>query len=383
MNKRILKILVLTVSATLAAIPSVAQSLRSDNGSSKLDLFFRDNLSSIISLERKDTVKVIFIGDVMMHSKQLDKDWGMFLRNLEPRFRKADLCVANLEFPLGGKPYTGYPAFSTPDSYADTLAKAGIDVFLGANNHILDRGRPGLERTLGIYRKMREEKGILFTGISSDENEDKETYPLIVPVKGIRIALVNFTYGTNTGSGRGWPKVNLMDKEDISEAIGRAKEKGADYIIVLPHWGLEYQLTHSPSQMDMAKWLVSQGADAVVGAHPHVVQDTCFISGAPVVFSMGNAVSNMSVQNTRLELAVTLNFLNHGDGTSEMLPPKIEFLWCTLPGKLTSSYATIAVKDFEGKRNEWIEPSDYDNMMETYRRVKNATGIEDRSSGTH
>ena len=371
------KILTLLIAVILQVIPSMAQVLRDRKPSDKLDLFFKDNLTSIISLESRDTVKVIFIGDVMMHSKQLDKDWKMFLRNLEGRFKGADLAVANMEFPLAGKPYTGYPAFSTPDDYPQVIADAGIDVFLGANNHVLDKGSAGLVRTLEIYRSMRSSKGILFTGISSDEKEDEELYPLIVPIGGIRLAFVNFTYGSNMGPDSKWPKVNLMNKEDISKAMQRAKEKGADYIIALPHWGIEYQLTHSTSQMNMAKWLVDEGADVILGAHPHVVQDTCRIEGVPVVFSMGNAVSNMSIINSRLELAVTLNFLSNGDGTSRMLEPKIEFLWCTLPGKLTDSYATIAVKDFEGRRDEWIEPSDYDNMMATYRRVKDATGIED------
>lgn len=371
------KILTLLLAVILQVIPSMAQVLRDRKPSDKLDLFFKDNLTSIISLESRDTVKVIFIGDVMMHSKQLDKDWKMFFRNLEGRFKGADLAVANMEFPLAGKPYTGYPAFSTPDDYPQVIADAGIDVFLGANNHVLDKGSAGLVRTLEIYRSMRSSKGILFTGISSDEKEDEELYPLIVPIGGIRLAFVNFTYGSNMGPDSKWPKVNLMNKEDISKAMQRAKEKGADYIIALPHWGIEYQLTHSTSQMNMAKWLVDEGADVILGAHPHVVQDTCRIEGVPVVFSMGNAVSNMSIINSRLELAVTLNFLNNGDGTSRMLEPKIEFLWCTLPGKLTDSYATIAVKDFEGRREEWIEPSDYDNMMATYRRVKDATGIED------
>ena len=371
------KILTLLLAVILQVTPSMAQVLRDRKPSDKLDLFFKDNLTSIISLESRDTVKVIFIGDVMMHSKQLDKDWKMFFRNLEGRFKGADLAVANMEFPLAGKPYTGYPAFSTPDDYPQVIADAGIDVFLGANNHVLDKGSAGLVRTLEIYRSMRSSKGILFTGISSDEKEDEEIYPLIVPIGGIRLAFVNFTYGSNMGPDSKWPKVNLMNKEDISKAMQRAKEKGADYIIALPHWGIEYQLTHSTSQMNMAKWLVDEGADVILGAHPHVVQDTCRIEGVPVVFSMGNAVSNMSIINSRLELAVTLNFLNNGDGTSRMLEPKIEFLWCTLPVKLTDSYATIAVKDFEGRRDEWIEPSDYDNMMATYRRVKEATGIED------
>ena len=377
LKKKLLRISATLALGVLAVIPSMAQTLRRSITTEKLELFFKDNLRSIISLEKTDTVNVILIGDVMMHSKQLNKDWKMFFRHMEGRLKGADLAVANMEFPLGGEPYTGYPAFSTPDGYAEVIADAGIDVFLAANNHILDRGKAGILRTLEVYRKMRQSRGILFTGMSGDEAEDEALYPLIVPVGGIRLALVNFTYGTNTGIDSAWPKVNRMEKSDISKAIERAKEKGADYIIALPHWGVEYQLAHSSSQGNMAKWLCDEGVHAIVGAHPHVVQDTCFMGNVPVIYSMGNAVSNMSITNSRLELAVTLRFLSRGDGTSEMLSPKIEFMWCTLPGKLTDSYATIPVKDFLGRRDDWKEPSDYDNMVATYKRVKDATGIID------
>ena len=323
-------------------------------------------------LWQRDTVKMVLIGDVMMHSKQLDTDWSLFLRELTPIFREADITVANMEFPLGGKPYTGYPVFSTPDEYPPVIRDAGIDIFLLANNHVLDKGARGLERTLEKYRGM---KGIQFTGASSTPQEDTTLYPLIVVAKGIRIALVNFTYGTNQGGSEPWPKVNRMNKEDVLSAIGRARRRGADYIIALPHWGIEYNLTHSPSQESWARWLVENGCDAVIGAHPHVVQDATTIDGVPVFYSLGNAVSNMSAQNTRLELLVTLRWAISPDGTTEMLSPETTWLWCTLPGKLTHSYSTIPVEKYLGRRELWMSPDDYDNMVQTLERVGRATGI--------
>lgn len=336
--------------------------------------FWKHQLLDIRSLARTDTVTVSIIGDVMMHAKQLPTDWTMFLRHLEGMFAQSDLCIANMEFPLGGKPYRGYPSFSTPDDFPPVIRDSGIDVFLCANNHVLDKGSEGLRRTIGKYGEM---EGILFTGISADSEQDERTYPLIVPVRGLRLALVNFTYGTNSGPSEEWPKVNLMKKDDIARAIRRAREKGADYIIALPHWGVEYELHHSESQMKMARWLVEeQGCDAVVGAHPHVVQDSCRIRGRSVFFSLGNAVSNMSVKNTRLELMVTLRIQKNADGSSRMLEPRVDFLWCTLPGKLTDSYATIPVEEFRGRRDLWMDPSDYDNMIESLDRVKKETGIK-------
>lgn len=315
-----------------------------------------------------DTTTVFIIGDVMMHRKQLDHDHRYFLRYIEPHMQKADFCIANMEFPLGGAPYTGYPAFSTPDWYADYVAACGADVFLTANNHVLDRGQAGLDRTIRVYDRMADSLGIRYTGYGKA--------PLLLHRRGLRIALVNFTYGTNMGSENPARDVLRMRKEDVAAAIDSAKRAGADFIVALPHWGNEYVLTHSPNQEHWARWLAARGCCAVVGAHPHVVQDTTHIGGVPVIYSLGNAVSNMSLENTRLELAVTLRFVHdHNTGAKRMLEPEIRFMWCTLPGRLTESYATIMVDEWLGRRSAWIDPSDYDNMTATLHRVKSATGI--------
>lgn len=323
-----------------------------------------------------DTVTVSFIGDVMMHARQLQYDCTPFLSELGDITGGADISVANLEYTLAGEPYTGYPCFSAPDSYASYAADCGIDVFLTANNHILDKGDRGLLRTLEVYEDMHRTRGIQYTGTASSEASDTLLNPLMVVGKGIRIALVNFTYGTNNSSSSTFPKVNRMKKESVKALIDRAKAKGADFIIALPHWGNEYQLRHSVAQQDWAEWLVKEGVDLIVGAHPHVIQDTTHIAGTPVIYSMGNAVSNMSATNTRLELAVTARLVRHADGRKEVLEPDLTFLWCTLPGTLTDSYCTIPVMDYIGRRDLWKSPADYDNMTSTLKRVTKETGID-------
>lgn len=304
----------------------------------------------------------------MMHTRQLQYDHSHFLDDLRPLLSDADLAIANAEFTLAGPPYTGYPAFSAPDTYLNSILDAGVDVLLTANNHILDKGSKGLERTLKQYG--------VFAGSGLDEDQYFRSNPLIVTVKGVRIALVNFTYGTNKGAVSEYPKVSRMNKEEISRQMERAR-RYADFVLVLPHWGEEYKLKHNSVQRQWAEWLVEQGADAIVGAHPHVVQDTTHIGGVPVVYSVGNAVSNMSAANTRLELAVVLKFVFcKGSGEARTLEPELHFLWCTLPGKKTDSYRTVVVDDQIGRRSDWIDPGDYDDMTGTLERVKRTTGIE-------
>ena len=304
----------------------------------------------------------------MMHSRQLEYDCEPFLENIVPYMQKASFCIANMEFPMAGPPYTGYPAFSTPDWYPEYVARCGADVFLLANNHVLDKGMPGFKRTLMVYDRQADSLGIRYTGVGKK--------PLLLHRHGMKIALVNFTYGTNMGPEGPGPDVLRMRKDDVKACIDSARAAGADFILALPHWGNEYELHHSATQDQWARWLVDQGCCAVVGAHPHVVQDTTHIKGVPVIYSMGNAVSNMSAINTRLELSVTLRFvIDHITGEMEMLEPQIDWLWCTLPGMLTGSYATVRIKDWATRRSEWLNPSDYDNMCATLARVQAATGI--------
>lgn len=324
-----------------------------------------------------DTVSVTVIGDVMMHAKQLQYDYHDFLQHISAPLQEADFSIANMEFSLGGEPYTGYPAFSSPDGYAEYLAaECGIDVLLTANNHILDRGSKGLERTLNICSTLQRKYGVRTSGSGRDEKEFQENNPLILFKKGIKIALINFTYGTNGSASTLWPKVSITNKNEIASEIKKAKATGADFILALPHWGMEYNLKHSESQEKLAEWLIGQGVDAIIGTHPHVVQDSITISGRPVFFSLGNAVSNMSARNTQLSIMITLRFVRDNiNGKVKMLAPETEYLWCSLPGMLEKGYATIMIKEWATRKNEWLTPYDYDNMLSTLKRVSEETGI--------
>ena len=335
------------------------------------------NLERPADFFKQDTLTVVFMGDMMMHAYQLETasrkdgryDFSSYFSQIEDRIKEADIAVANMEFTLAGEPYEGYPSFSAPDSYAQYLAACGFDVFLAANNHILDKGCAGAERTARTYRKLEAENGILFTGLASDEEERKRNYPLQVRRKGITLALVNFTYGTNLGADSQWPKTNYMGKRtEILKALEAAE--AADITIALPHWGPEYVLKHSENQEETACWLAENGADIIIGTHPHVVQDTSSIGKVPVVYSLGNAVSNMSAANTQIELMATLRIVRHGNGDINMLPVELTWLWCSRPGGFSSDFTVVPIEEQIGKKDEWKGGWEYDKMVETYQRIR-------------
>ena len=111
----------------------------------------------------------------------------------------------------------------------------------------------------------------------------------------------------------------------------------------------------------------------LIGAHPHVVQDTVTIGNTPVAYSLGNAVSNMSAANTQLELMATIRIVRQENGDLTALPMELDYLWCSRPGGFREEYTVIPVKDYIGRPEEWHGRYDYDKMKSTYDRVRKVT----------
>ena len=337
-------------------------------------------------LFKADTLTICVMGDMMMHSRQIESakkadgtyDFSSYFIHIEDKIKAADIAIANMEFCLAGEPYTGYPTFSAPDNYGEFLAQCGFDVFLCANNHIFDKGAAGAERTLKILRELEKDYDIMVCGLAETEEMRESSMPLKVLKKGLRTAIINFTYGTNLGCEKHWPKTNYMNNKSlILNALKKAED--CDLTIVLPHWGEEYELRHSESQESTAIMLAENGADVIIGSHPHVPQDVGMVTSEniPVVYSLGNAVSNMSAPNTQLELMAELRFVRNTNGSTQLLPIKFTYLWCSRPGGFSSSYTVLPVKEYIDKKSQWYGVWDYEKMVTTYNRVKEIIGIED------
>ncbi len=341
-----------------------------------------------------DTLKINIIGDVMMHQRQIDVakrpdgtyDFSTYFEHMEEDFKNDDLTIANMEFTLGGKPYKGYPAFSAPDNYPDYAADMGIDIFLTANNHILDKGVAGLKRTLNRYDQMQAEGRIMHTGCCLDKDDFEEKNPLILVKDGVKLAVINFTYGTNSPISVDYPHINKMAEKDlIKKSIDKARESKVDIIIAIPHWGAEYALKHGSDQGKMARWLAENGVDVIVGAHTHCVEDREMIEvrqgdgtvrKVPVYYSVGNAIHNMDHNMCQLEIMVTLSIEHDINGSVRLLEPHHTWLWCSHDNSFTDNYALLKYDEFVGHRELWKTPADYDKMVSEYKKISKATGLE-------
>ena len=253
-------------------------------------------------------IDLLFAGDIMQHETQLNMarmesgeySFSYCFRHISPLVKEADISVANLETTIGKSGYSGYPSFCAPDSFLHAIKDAGFKVLLFANNHCMDKGKRGALHTLDMLDSLK----ITHCGVYRNEKERAERYPLIIEEKGMRVAILNYTYSTN---GREIPApmvVNIIDKEVIARDIQAAREMRPDAIIACMHWGDEYISLPPQRIKELSNWLIEQGVNHIIGNHPHVVQpiEIRESGNTPdrhvVAYSTGNLVSNMSLRKT-------------------------------------------------------------------------------------
>jgi len=275
--------------------------------------------------EPHNTLSVLFIGDIMGHDTQINAAYDEINKRysydgcfqfVKPIISEAGIAIANLEVTLAGPPYKGYPNFSSPDELAVALKNAGVDILATANNHSCDRNKKGILRTIKVLDSL----DLGHTGTFSNAAERETTYPFLIEKNGIKIALLNYTYGTN---GIPVPEpaiVNLTDTKTIEKDIVKAKSFNPDAIVVFFHWGTEYQSTPNQDQEYLTKFCFNRGANYVIGSHPHVIQkiewikDTLAKSETYAAYSLGNYISNMRKKGQDGGLMLRLDFAKDEKG---------------------------------------------------------------------
>ncbi|CAN5857936.1 CapA family protein [soil metagenome] len=252
------------------------------------------------------TVTISFAGDLMCHTPQISNarkadgtlDFNPSFKEITPFLSSADITMANLECTFAGKgrPYGGYPAFNSPDEYLEAIKNSGIDFLVTSNNHSMDTGEEGLQRTL---KKVRE-NNFGSTG-TFDSQRDRDSIR-ILNVKGVNIAVLNYTYGTNgtyPSQSKKW-MLNVADSALVHDDVLRARKTEADIVLVFYHWGIENKQSPVAKQDTMFHWAADAGADLIIGAHPHVLEPVTYFKTAPnakldsgiVAWSLGNFLSN-------------------------------------------------------------------------------------------
>lgn len=236
------------------------------------------------------TVTLAFVGDVMLAERpgQLIRRGGDPFKYVAPRLAQADVRIGNLECVIAttgtpdDKPYTfrAHPR-TLP------LLKKHLDAVSLANNHSGDFGHVAFAEML----QRLERAGLPYFG--GGRNLAAAHRPLVIERKGLRIALLGYDefFPRHFEAGEGHPGVAWSEDAHVVADIRAAREQHrADLVIPFMHWGEEHRPLANDRQRELARLMIDAGADAVVGTHPHVVQDVETYRGRPIVYSLGNFV---------------------------------------------------------------------------------------------
>ncbi|HST50134.1 CapA family protein [Jatrophihabitans sp.] len=274
-------------------------------------------------------------------------DFGPLFAGLAPAVRAADLAICELETPLAAPqgPFAGWPDFDAPPQVLAALVATGYDSCTTASNHTLDQGSAGVRRTLDAL----DAAGLRHTG--SARSAAEAARPLILTTgTGVRIAQLAFAFGFNGHSvpaGQPW-LANRTDVPAILAAAHRAKQAGADIVVLSMHWGLEYSHQVTAEQAEQAdRLLASPDVDLILGDHAHVVQPMRKLHGKWVAYCMGDEVSRHAVASEESREGALVRFTFTEVGPHHFVASRAEAIptWMQLWPQLRAIDLPAAIAD--------------------------------------
>lgn len=247
------------------------------------------------------TITLAAVGDLLIHDRVYNEaktedgyDFMPMIESLKPYIQEATVSFANQETMIGGEEIglSSYPSFNSPKEVGDAVREMGFDIVSIANNHTLDRGEEAILSAIDYWNTL----DIPYVG-AYESAEDAQDIRVLETEEGLSLAFVAYTYGTNgipVPAGKDY-LVNFIDREKIAADIAKAKEL-ADVVVTSLHFGEEYEIMPNDAQKDLVQFVTNEGADIILGHHPHVLQPVDWVEGkdghqAFVVYSLGNFFS--------------------------------------------------------------------------------------------
>ncbi len=281
-----------------------------------------EDYTHVIGSSDPETVTIGFAGDILFDDNYAagnsfknagNTAEGVIGQSLLERMRKADIMMVNNEFPYSDRgtptPDKAY-TFRARPATASILNTMGVDIVGIANNHAYDFGQEAFLDTLETISNA----GVVYAGGGSDLEEASHPVYYITD-NGMKIAIICATQierlsnpdtkgATDTSPG----VFRCLDDTLLLDKVRQARERNA-FVVVFIHWGTESTAEIDYLQRDQAKEIAEAGANLIIGAHPHVLQKIDYVSGVPVVYSLGNFIFNSKTLDTGMVLATL-----HKDG---------------------------------------------------------------------
>jgi hypothetical protein len=285
-----------------------------------------------------------FTGDTLMHRPLVEQaarnagghgyDFASMLARIAPLIGAVDLAVCHLETPIApaGEALSTFPLYGVPAEVATGVASAGYDRCSTASNHTMDRGTAGIDATIAAL-------GLAGLGQSGMASEPAGIEPQLFAVDGVVLSHLSYTYGFNgipLPGDQPWRSA-LIDPVRIVADATRAREMGAQLVIVSLHWGNEGQSAVTPGQRAVAEAITASGQiDLVVGHHAHVLQSIEQVNGVWVIYGLSNLVSNLGEiagwpAGAADGAVAEVRFVRQDDGRYIADPPVVHPTWVDAP----------------------------------------------------
>lgn len=351
---------------------------------------FEDNTSNDISKEEETQIKEdtilniavtgdILCSDEMIQDAKIEDSYSFnhMFENVKEIIDNSDIAIGTMETNFTEDSFSDYIKCNSPKEFAEAVKYSGIDLVSVAHNHALDYGYEGLEKTTSYLKELG------FETVGAREKNSQTRY-IVKEVNGIKIAFLAYTYGLNRQSSFKSAElqyVNIFDKEQAKQDLENAKQE-AEFIFVIMHWGDVNKTTISKEQEETAKFLVENGAHAIVGSHPAVIEPMEVVQNADgenvfIAYSVGNYISYLGYEISNLEMILDIQIRKDGE-TGKVTLDKVTYkpIYVLDNGKKAENrFELVEIKkiarDYIYGESQIITKKQYDKMMDGLEKIEN------------
>jgi len=281
----------------------------------------------------KEPVRIVAVGDIMLgrgveyHLNRLGKDYTYPFQYAVDILRSGDMVFGDLEAPLTesnhGLDPSGKIVLKSSEKAAEGLKYAGFNILNLANNHIMDYYEKGLLDTISVLDKHE----IAYSGAGKTIDEARK--PAIIEKKGVKIGVISYTDMAEL-IFKGNPMISFAAEKEKSGVAPRKYElikediesvrENVDILIVSLHWGVEDSFHATEEQREFARKLIDDGADIILGHHPHRFQGVEIYNDKPIVYSLGNFIFDQNDPNNQESFIVNMEITDDKLSSLELIP---------------------------------------------------------------
>lgn len=333
------------------------------------------NIANSNNTVRDSIIRISAVGDILCENSILEDaydkgtqnyDFTSMFKNMSTFFADSDITVGTMETNYTDNKYSGYGQRNSPISFAEALKNIGIDLVSISTNHSLDYGIEGLQET------KRALEGIGYDVVGDNLGESRVK---IKTIKNTKIAFLSYTYGfenQNSKTKEELDSANIYNSEIAKKDLEYAKEN-ADYSIIIMHWGDAYSIKPNKEQQNIAKFLVENGADMILGNHASAVQKMEVMQSPEgknvlVVYSLGNYISGETMDISKIELVLNIELRKSGE-TGEVVLSKVDYTPIYVLDRGTKAENRYELIDMKGTAKAYAEGNKKIVNKETYNKL--------------